>query len=679
MNNIKSIKKYFLTSEILNLDRLSNIKDIFYLKTLPKKKCFIENLDLDLQNKKIEKFNSDNEVFQNLLQNWNKDPIDIKLFVEQLINNKYKLQDNIKYSEHEIKISKNLFYNSNNLNNFIKDYDPKYTYKNPINYSFLLEILKDSIFHKALKENNTEYYQNIEKIKKNLDILIEGSYINYLLPSVGIIYPKISLNNKDYTEPKSYFNLIKIILDLDKKLPENIISSNIPLLSLDISEKISSILDYNNSNLYITKKIDEIRIDLDEIFFIKNKNNKGYSKNKILKPEYVIPYKFDENKKEIIEIERIEKISTVEQLFSKNYKVVISVLEDVYNTEHNAFDKLNKKNYKNVLACFLFFIIQVIYDINKQYINKINNIVIEFSEHYKDEYRNLDIKNTLEYISLLSKSLYKFKLILLNNFYYFFIPSKTYGNNYGMKKNEFNFLIPESDFLVSNIDLYKNFPFTCLNNSLKISDTDEKNPTKILKFILNTVKKMDLYDKDEYLDFGGYSFDKKILTDSISLLTQFLGNNFVLSTNFFLEIIKKIEYNFLEKKEFQIELINRIIDDLSPIVKKKNFTKDEKKYFKNKINSMFTINYENSISNLIDLINLNKKNNLNYNEDTLNKRNIKKDILKLQSRLFMFKAMSVYHIVENNTVDISFKNEMIIEFEEKKKKFDNKIKKIYKS
>ena len=94
---------------------------------------------------------------------------------------------------------------------------------------------------------------------------------------------------------------------------------------------------------------------------------------------------------------------------------------------------------------------------------------------------------------------------------------------------------------------------------------------------------------------------------------------------------------------------------------------------------MFTINYENSISNLIDLINLNKKNNLNYNEDTLNKRNIKKDILKLQSRLFMFKAMSVYHIVENNTVDISFKNEMIIEFEEKKKKFDNKIKKIYKS
>ena len=87
MNNIKSIKKYFLTSEILNLDRLSNIKDIFYLKTLPKKKCFIENLDLDLQNKKIEKFNSDNEVFQNLLQNWNKDPIDIKLFVEQLINN----------------------------------------------------------------------------------------------------------------------------------------------------------------------------------------------------------------------------------------------------------------------------------------------------------------------------------------------------------------------------------------------------------------------------------------------------------------------------------------------------------------------------------------------------------------------------------------------------------------
>jgi len=679
--NLETLKKqYFLTSEILNLDMLANIKDIFYLKNLSRNKSFIQNLKIEKYEKKKIKI-KDNKIFESIEQNWNKDPIDIKIFVEKLINNKYLLLELIKSSTDNIKISSRIisFINSNS-NNILEKYNESYLYKNPINYEFLLDKIKKTTFdHHFYKKNNIniKYFENIEKIKINLDILLQGTYINYLLPSVGIIYPIVSFE-KTNENPKSFIKLIETILDLDKITDKDyVISSNIPLISLDISEVLSNFLEKNNSNLFIKQRLDEIKINLDEIFFIKDKNNKNFSKNKIIKSEYIIPYKYDSSKKEIVEIERAERIISIENLFEINFKIVKHVLKNIYDGE-NKFEKLNNKNYKNVLASFLFNIIQILYDINKEYISKVSTIVIEVSDHYKNEYSNKNIKNTLDFISLLSKSLYKFKLILLNNFYHFFIPSKTFDNNYGIKKNKNNLLIPESAFLASNKDIFENYPFNINDDRIILRIDDGKNPTKLLKFILNISKKNDLYDKNEFLYFGGYFLNENILKNSISILAAIINSSFIEHNEIFLELIKIIEYNYLERKEFQIELINTIINNLSKIIKIPKIKIDNIDKTKTII-QMFSINYENSIVNLIDLINLNKKKNINNNdENKINKNNKKKDTLKLLSRLYMFRAMSIFYIVENNTVDIDFKNKMIIELEKKKKYFDDKILKIYK-
>ena len=109
------------------------------------------------------------------------------------------------------------------------------------------------------------------------------------------------------------------------------------------------------------------------IFFKKETNKK---KDKI-KTEYVIPYKYDA-KNQIISMTKmeIEKINDINGLMKHNKELFLHTLIDIFKSSDGK-KKLNEKNYKNVLACFLFFLIRIIYDIIKEYINNIDILLTQ--------------------------------------------------------------------------------------------------------------------------------------------------------------------------------------------------------------------------------------------------------------------------------------------------------------
>lgn len=48
-----------------------------------------------------------------------------------------------------------------------------------------------------------------------------------------------------------------------------------------------------------------------------------------------------------------------------------------------AITNLDKPNFKNVLACFIYILIRLIYTINKNYIDQINDTVVSMSSTKK--------------------------------------------------------------------------------------------------------------------------------------------------------------------------------------------------------------------------------------------------------------------------------------------------------
>ena len=462
------------------------------------------------------------------------------------------------------------------------------------------------------------------------------------MPSIGIVFSNLSSDKKH-----TFMGLIQYILEDENNIKGKELYDRIPLLGIDIKKTIIEILykgfsNNSNEDNILKRKIEEISIDTDDIFSIKT-DNKKLNKKKI-KTEYIIPYKYDSTKKKITLILKNEYgQKSISEVLELNYKIIKHVLE-------NLDENIDKENYKNVLVCFLFFIIQLVYDINKQYLTKLNNVIMEISDISGLNFIDMDIESTLEYISSLSKSLYKIKLILLNNFNTFLKPSKSFDNNYGMKKNENGYFVPESVFLESSKNIIDNYPFMFNNNSIIIRES------QLQKFILNFKKNTDIYDPDTTLYFGcEIRYD---ITDTKKSLDKYLHKIKVYNIicEFIIETLRKI---FLENKCFPIELIDSYIFDNE---RKFKSVLSPNTQFKDKIFSLFATNYSNSIKFLEELVRT--KNNIGH----------KKEVLQLCSRLYMFSALSVMYITENSLNSVELKNELIKLIHNEKKSKDRKIK-----
>jgi hypothetical protein len=443
------------------------------------------------------------------------------------------------------------------------------------------------------------------------------------------------------------------------------------LLNLNIN-KIGNNLNYNFDNEsmknLIISMVKNINIKLIDIFYIYSKNNKVPKK---IKHEFIIPYKIEKypsKPEEIVKMTKgdIDKNNNFEKVIESNNKVVSYVINNIFNKpKDEGIKNLEKKNYKNVLACYLFYIINLIYTIVKSYIDSIDEILKNIVDSREKRFSVLNIKDAFEYTSLLNKSLLNFNKVLLNNYYYLFIPSKIVSGNYGMIIDEYNCYIPESIFLGDNETIFNEYPF--FNNYVYDASSNNNNEIKVdtskmTNFITTFKGKNDIYKSTLKLEFGGLMCDNTTLKKSLDILSKYykiLERNNVFS-NF---VIDKLINNFKNKNCIPFEFI----EDYYNIVKlNSSINKDIEKKILNK----FDIQIQKSTEyffRLTDIRNKIKK----IKKTDIHNLHILEEILQLNFIAYRTKALSLITICEKLITDTKLKNSLLKMFSEIKKKHEN--------
>ena len=616
-------------------------------------------------------------------------------FLKNLINTqKYELNKNKKYIDLFILYSEKV--QQMNINNI---YNQEKYISNPIN-NYSRELfnninIKKIYFQDKIDEFNSE---NKNKISILIDILSEGDYLNVSLPSIGII--KSNFSRSTSTKTNDFYEFIDFIIntndekeDIIKKIPiksliiEKIISSKLLNISKNKLLNISNSNNFNNFNIFNNDKfekiienlINSIEIKFSNIFYKKVdiKNNSKKNKllknkaNKNIKYDYLIPYLIDKN--EIISMKKkdIDNIKDFKTLIESNNKLLKFVIDKVFQsgTDEEKINNLKKDNYKNVLACFLFYNIQLIYDIYKEYISKIDdNLRILLSSSGK-KFGLLNIESAFEYTSLLNKSNLKFKTILLNNFYQLFLPSKVELNGYGMKKNEYGCYLPEGKFLNEEIEIIYNYPFDNYDSSGKFILTD-----KLIKFITNIKDHYDIYSKDEKLAFGSIAFNNiDLIKNTFKIFSNYF-NDIQQSNIFNLYIIDLLKNNFINKY-IPIEIIKNELDftEFQILITSKRIIEIPLTTI---LVNKFENNLKKSTNYLIALIDAKQKiKNTSIISDTLFKKG---EVNSILMNFHYTIAMLIYNISEKNIIDIDIKNKILKKFIEKIRFYENISKDYFK-
>jgi hypothetical protein len=104
-----------------------------------------------------------------------------------LINNK-NIED---FFKQLIKAKSNCYNIQQNLKSYLFD---NIIYNNPINYDYINKISEKNLLKTYIKSN---LFNNTDNIKINLDILLQGTYINPIIPSCGLITTIISNNTNN--------------------------------------------------------------------------------------------------------------------------------------------------------------------------------------------------------------------------------------------------------------------------------------------------------------------------------------------------------------------------------------------------------------------------------------------------------------------------------------------------
>jgi len=584
-----------------------------------------------------------------LLNNYTNDKV--ITFFKELMKYKNKILFTINYINNFISFVKTNKANSFNIHNLF--------YYNPIN-SNNRDLFNDKIMNNILK---THYYNDMDEVLFSLDIFNYGDIINLSYPSIGIIKSHYSINQNDYLK------YIQAILIENSKDGDKI-KKEIPLMSLKIGNKLFSILlnlsdtkllnNINNINFndnlknIIHTMINNIDFNLEEIFIF----------NKKIKKEYIIPYSFN-SKSELEESNKItlERIKDIPSLFYENNNVLAKVLSDI-NSDHN---NIEKKNYKNVMACYLFYIINIVYKICYIYIDKIDFILKNFSVSHNKRFKILNIENAFSYTVLLKKSLLKFKLILLNNFYNLFLPISTnlIKGNYGMFLNENNCYVPSSLFINNNENIINNYPFDFDSiNSLLIIKENE-----LIKFLSNIQNKKDIYNKLD-LEFGGLAFDVSVQKNSFKILKEFYKEIYK-NSNFNLYIIDKVIYNFTKKKCIPYELID-FIYILKPDMIDDKISNDKKNILERKLLSHYNNYIEKASKFYIKYIQIKNKIEIAIKVDTQNLLN-QMELNWICYNTFYIMSNCIYIISQKTITNTKFKNSLIRKFNEVKLQYENII------
>jgi hypothetical protein len=666
---------YFLTKKNISEKDLEDSVNLFQLASSNKTSLLHQYKD------KIDEYIKENKIDISILNKHKNRPNNILKNLSFYYNNIFIKENNIYLYftylvNYKALIEKNnlnidSFNNVNNIYNkpFLIKYDNEAVFFNPYNdYSFYTNISINTTNITKEFSNIKNYFKLnkninkndiVNKFKKTIDILTQGSIINVTLPSIGIIKNYFT-NENDV----SYVSFIKKLVKI-KNSDENI-SDYIPLKYINLGEIISNLLFSNinlNNNLNSESKkkifinvINNFTVDLDEIYYDNTKSiNKKLRK---VKKEFIIPYKFDTVKNEILEYTSndVDRIRNVKELIEKNNMIVEHVLKNIFEKKNNNIKVLDNKNYKNILMCYFFYIINLTYSICKLYLDKIDNFLIEIISSDDKRHGKLNIKTTFEFTSLLKKSLYQFKLLLLNNFYNLFIPSKISSGNYGMKINEFGCYIPESFILIQNDKFMQNFPFYGTTNI-------EINDIRLERFILKSENVYDIYDTKIKLEIGGYSDDFFIMKKSINLLEDYyktLKNN----NTFNIFIIDLLIENFKNKKIpiESLENIKHIMND----------TRSNKAVFERKVLLNYDINLDKAYEYALNTIQLRNKMKETKKMNITNLLNTE-TIYLCTYNMYYLKSLGVINIVNNMSLEMDFKNVLLEKMIERKNDYEMKL------
>jgi hypothetical protein len=663
--------QYFLSDKNLSLDEINMIAS----PTLRRNQSILLKYQLEIKNyiatnklniDELKKFNTLRLISDNIFKLYLINNQEILTFSKNIITKKFQLENYIE--------SINTFLKMKDLKLFspylIHSYKENLLYKNPINFSNLLDFNTSTVKNKIY----INYNKNKDKLEKTLDILFFGDYINLSLPSLGNInsYIGIPLSSSNFVN--FIDSIITFFSNLDISNNNTNIIKNLPISYLDIDQVISNILinDINislnnkNSNVknLIENNIKSINFSLNDIMFD--------IKNKKIKPEFLIPYKIDNIKNKIIELkkgETLSKLKSLKDTVNYNFDIFYYVASKIFGDPSNGIAPdiklLDQSNFKNVLSCFLFIIINLVYEYYKEYIRRLNTIIIDISGSNNTQFGKLNIKEGFEFMSLLNKSLYKLRLVLFNNFYNLFLPGKTQNTIYGMKKNEAGSYIPVSSFLIDNNYIFNNYPFNKviknITSGLGITPITytinfDIDKDKLFKFITSIKSPNDIYDKNEKIEFGGFAFSQEITMEGFNMMLNFF-KLYKDNCNFAVFIINLLYKNFTDDKKILIELFNDTIGYIPDMLSIGRGTKENKDKLIYILTKLYSDNITYSAKLFIKLYELVKK--IKHNDSIYIEQ---KQIIKMASILYYFKAIGLDIICKKYINDIKIKNIIISKF-----------------
>lgn len=610
------------------------------------------------------------------------------------------LYDDLCNSKNIEEFSTKIFYYKNilkklneNIDIFLSLNNSESIFDNPINSDNILLGIVDENFFKVRISRNA-YNENLDKLNIAFDVLYYGDVINTKLPSIGLNSTYLLKDNHALNQA-NFFIFFKQIannkflhLNITRYIPLTIlgIGENIADILLNISTNIlnnNSFLNFNENHMknLIKSMINRISVNLENIYMTSSKkNNKkrnGDDKFKKIKREYIIPFKKNakgDKIEYILNKSELDKIKTFEALVDHNNDIMSFVTNNTFRNigPGIGIQKLDEKYYKDVLACYLFYIIRVVYDICKKYIDEVDNVLKQLLDSREKRFSVLNIKDAFEYTSSLNKSLLNFKMILLNNFYELFLPSKIRSNMYGMRLDANECYVPEEGniFLFVNETFFRSYPFdSCIDHHS--DDPYVVNNDALNKFIITIQNKYDLYDTSKRLELGGLVFNSKITKYCYQILKEYYA--FLrISNNLNIFIIEKVIDSFNGKKNIPFELIEELRSQES-IMRTAVLSDDEIEQFIRKIVSKFNSNIEKSTSYYKKLFDIRKriKNSKSVNMQNLH---MKENIFYLCFNIYYIKSMCILTVIQNMIVNIKLKNTLLKKLFELKKFYEDDIK-----
>ena len=234
--------------------------------------------------------------------------------------------------------------------------------------------------------------------------------------------------------------------------------------------------------------------------------------------------------------------------------------------------------------------------------------------------KKLNFKETFNFITLLNKSLYKNKLILLNNFYYLFYPTKIFNNNYGVIKNDSGYLIIDPEAVLSGDKIFENYPFK----------SKEAGYNNSFYFLTNVKNNYDLYDKKELLESGIYYKNNKYLKKTLDIMKIYM-NEFDKIDKFNLNIIEILQ------KFFRSCILKENLKDIKnklAYLKKSDLSKDNKRIIENFLVDEYQKNLKESSRSIIKTLN----NNISVKN---------KEIGLLKSNMYYIKSYFIELAIQN--------------------------------